>query len=507
MISAALCFAIGKPQARAGGVTVITHGFNSNVESWIIPMAVDMENHPGVPGAQTGCYRLKVSSTSSPATMTRLAGTAPTISDSGEVFIKLDWSDVDGLFQASTTQVAQRAVNALLDSLLTPDTGGRPLAELPLHLVGHSRGASVVTEMARLLGQQGVWVDQVTTLDPSPILSDATVRTWENVLFADNIWQGISGEFPAGDSLFGAYNRRLLSLPGGYASAHSDVHLWYHGTVTPATPLTADGATIHETERASWWATDEAQGALAGYYYSRIGGGDRLSPATPAGAGTDRIRDGFNGIWDLGGDPASNRFALSSNSGLWPNVIRCQRPDSAPVMPGGAFNLDLHYQAGASASGNVALTLILDADANPWNGNEIEINAGALAKTGPDAVSFIEVAANTGSAPVGSYRVAARLDDAGRRRVLYADALLEIVAALPPPSIAGNTVRVEGGLLRFTVLGAPGQTVVVQAAENLEDWEQIDTHIMTAATWDFTDPDTATYPARFYRVGEPGNSP
>jgi hypothetical protein len=41
----------------------------------------------------------------------------------------------------------------------------------------------VVTEMARALGERGIWVDHVTTLDPIPVpaFGDAAVTTWENV--------------------------------------------------------------------------------------------------------------------------------------------------------------------------------------------------------------------------------------------------------------------------------------------------------------------------------------
>ena len=127
--------------------------------------------------------------------------------------------------------------------------GGRPLAELPLHLVGHSRGGSVVTEMARLLGAQGVWVDQVTTLDPRPVsaLGDAAVTTYTNVLFADNFWQTMGDGLivPNGQFVFGAYNRKLLDLNGGYSSSHSDVHLWYHGTIDLATPATRHAGDDH----------------------------------------------------------------------------------------------------------------------------------------------------------------------------------------------------------------------------------------------------------------------
>lgn len=494
--------AFAHDRACAGGVTVITHGFNSDVESWIIPMAEKIPGHPGFPGTQAGRYRLKISSTSSPAVATRLAGVAPTVSDSGEVVICLDWSAIDGLFQATTTQVAQLAVNALTDQLLTADTGGRPLVELPLHFIGHSRGASVVTEMARLLGQQGIWVDQVTTLDPYPILSDATVRIWKNVLFADNIWQSTSGEAITGQALTGAYNRKLLSLGGGNDSAHSDVHLWYHGTIDLNTPATDTQATIGESQRTTWWTAAEARGGLAGFHYSRLGGGDRLDPIMPAGTGTNRVRDGFNGAWNLGGDLVSNRTNLTSNSGLWPNVIRCQRTSSGPVAQGSAFNLAIHYQAGASTNGSVGLTVLLDPDANPWNGNEFAINAGTLARTGPNGVGFVEVPVNTNTTPAGNYRVAVRLADTGRERVLYAASLLEIAAAHQPPSIQGDSVRIEGGLMRFTVRGSPGATLSLQAAQNLVDWAEIATRTMTSDTWEFSDPDTALYPARFYRVGE-----
>ena len=185
--------------------------------------------------------------------------------------------------------------------------GGRPLAELPLHLIGHSRGGSVVTEMARLLGAQGVWVDHVTTLDPRPVppFGDASVTSYANVLFADNYWQTMGdGLFvPNGQSVFGAYNRKLLDLSGGYSSTHSDVHLWYHGTIDLATPATDTQATITATQRAHGGPSTEMAGAAAGFLYSLIGGGDRLSNLEPA-------------AWATGGSVmASTRIGISVGTG------------------------------------------------------------------------------------------------------------------------------------------------------------------------------------------------
>jgi hypothetical protein len=169
---------------------------------------------------------------------------------------------------------------------------------LPLHLIGHSRGASVVTELARFLGAQGVWVDHVTMLDPRPVsfLGDPAMKSYANILFADNYWQNLCDGLtvPNGQPIAGAYNRQLTSLSGGYSSSHSDVHLWYHGTIDLATPTTDTQANLTAAERQSWWTDFEAAGAVAGFYYSLIGGGDRLSNDATGASATVSTRCG---IW------------------------------------------------------------------------------------------------------------------------------------------------------------------------------------------------------------------
>ena len=73
-----------------------------------------------------------------------------------------------GGYHRSTVDVAAAvAEKLLLPNFLTDLV--TPVAELPFHLIGHSRGASLVGELAKKLGEQGVWVDQVTTLDPHPV--------------------------------------------------------------------------------------------------------------------------------------------------------------------------------------------------------------------------------------------------------------------------------------------------------------------------------------------------
>ncbi len=493
----------------AGGVTVITHGFNSNVTDWIIPMAGKMGGYPGFPGTTYSCYEVSITRNGSGqyvTTASLIAGPAPLLIDSGEIVVKLDWSTLSSLGGPSTTTIAQVAAGALLSTTLIPEMGGRPLAELPLHLIGHSRGGSVITEMARLLGAQGIWVDQVTTLDPRPVsaFGDASVTSWSNVLFADNFWQDMGDGLivPNGQSVFGAYNRKLLNLSGGYSSSHSDVHLWYHGTIDLATPTSDTQANITASQRSTWWTAPEMSGAATGFFYSLIGGGDRLSNLEPAGTGTGMIRDGFNKNWDLGGGLAANRTALPANAGLWPNAIRFDLINTNTVAAGESFDVALYHQEGTGGGGGIGLEIFLDADFNPYNGNETAVDQEMLSRTGTGTVSLnaLNPIVDATVVPPGTYAVCARLNGDGYTRYLYAPQLLVVTPSLQAPSIDAASLALSGGVMHFNVLGFPGQLVTVEASSNLTDWAPLQTHTFTGTVWVFTDANAGNFTRRFYRA-------
>jgi hypothetical protein len=500
-----ICFitVVSCASARSAGVTLMTHGFNGNITDWVIPMLQRVPDYPGFPGTNFSCYSITISESGGTivASRTLLSGSSPLAMDSGEILIKLDWSSLAGLFGASSTEVAGGAVNALLSTSLFPELGGRALAELPLHLAGHSRGSSVISEMARLLGAQGVWVDHVTLIDPHPVfeLGDAAVRVWQNVLFAESFWQ-MNSDFtcPNGESAVGAYNRFLSNLSGGYSCAHSDVHLWYHGTIDLATPTGDSDATITSAERQTWWTAAEAAGAQAGFRYSRIGGGDRLSTAEPAGQGTGRIRDGVNQRWDFGAGTSANRVALPANNGLWPNVIVVNLTGTNTIAPGASTTAGFSYQSGASTNQFVTAQLFLDRDANPLNSSSVEVVNTSLSNSGTNDVysANLMVTAPT-NIPPGDYALYAQLSSGGKTRYLYAPQTITVLTSGEPPRFAG--VHHKSDATQLTIDAHIGQRVVVQASSNLSAWVSIQTNVVTSSPLVVID--RATAPAqRFYRA-------
>jgi hypothetical protein len=264
----------------------------------------------------------------------------------------------------------------------------------------------MMCEITRLLGAQGVWVDQLTTLDPHPLNNDgfddtlltftvdAPARVYSNVLFADDYYQqnaSILGIDPSGEALSGAYTRRLIDLSGGYSQSHSDVHLWYHGTIDLQTPASDSDASITATERGLWWTEPESGGLHAGFYWSLTGGGNRFSSDEPAGPGSGKVRDGCNQWWDFGAGLADNRRPLPANSGAWPNVILLSPLVTNTVALGTTNGMKAFYQWGSGVGETATLQVFLDPDFNPVNGNSIEVWRQPVPGTGTNAMNIAAI--------------------------------------------------------------------------------------------------------------------
>lgn len=71
----------------------------------------------------------------------------------------------------------------------------------------------------------------------------------------------------------------------------------------------------------------------------------------------------------------------------------------------------------------------------------------------------------------------------------------------PAPQIGGGgSIEVQSGHFSFEVSGIINQTVVVEACTNLVNWQPVWTNTLTTATANFTDPQWANFPARYYRA-------
>ena len=509
----ALTLPTAVPHGRAAGVTIITHGLNSDIDDWVIAMAERIPNYALFPGTTFSCYEIYFTSSNSiyVPTWRRLGGSVPQNSDSAEILIKLDWRQLANN-SYSTFQVAASVAPVLTQTGFISEWPGHALAELPLHLIGHSRGGSLICELSKLLGNNGVWVDHLTTLDPHPLnndgfsdfpytVVDAPARTYENAMFHDNYFQNLN--FIAyGEPVAGAYVRELTNLDGGYedfTASHSDVHLWYHGTLDLEVPTDDSVATISATERQNWWTPYESLGVVAGFHYSLIGRGDRTSTARPEGTGFPRVRDGYNQKWDLGGGTNANRFALAANNGNWPNVLRFNLLSSNVVAHEQTNIIDFYFQWARSTNAQATISIYTDEDFNPWNGNEHWVrDFVATGTTGADIMHRSpRLILSASNAPPGVHSLFAKTSANGRSRYLYAPELLTVLSSFQPPQL--TMMRQSSTNMTVRVRGLAGQRIVLERSSDLAGWNSFATNWLTQPTWDYTEP-AAGKNARFFRA-------
>jgi hypothetical protein len=534
LMCGALLFLLGaaKPcPTEAAGVTIITHGFEESYPTWITAMADDIPNYyqARFPGLDSACstYKLTISNIDGifhyyPPIRTN--GSPPTVTESGEIIIELDWSSLSGFSDfldsyASTYDVAYFVSQVLMATNSFPELDGHPAIEFPIHLVGHSRGGSLMAQISYVLGTNGIWIDHLTTLDPYPLNNDGNVdpalivdapadNTYSTVLFADNYWQDLGvGAYlgdPDGEPVAGAYVRELDSLSGGYWNVsplegpdHSNVHLWYHGTIDLDTPTSDTEATITSTERASWWVSDERAGTNAGFEYSLIGGGDRLSNVEPVGKGFPAIVDGYNQWWDFGAGTSANRTVLPAYKGTWPNIIKFDVTGTNVVATGQPIATKFYYQYGG-ASNNVTAQFYFDRDFNPYNTNNIPITQISLTNTGINSVDVDSVNLTTTNISPGAYAIYGRISDGVHTRYLYAPELVEIVSSPLPPVL--GIVKLKGAQFVIVVNGVSGQRIVLQTSTDLQKWLPLETNTLTTSSWNYTNSTPLNVNREFYRV-------
>ncbi len=422
-----------EPRQLLAGITLITHGYNSDVDSWVTAAANAIAARPDL-AIDPLVYRVEVTDPGHDegpleVVNTSFSGALPTAADTvdPEIFLLLNWTDVAGAPLFGHVRSTYDVAAAVADRLLTPGfLSGltTPVAELPMHLLGHSRGGSLVGELAHQLGLHGVWVEQVTTWDPHPVdgikepsllnfdFGDAPMVRYENVGFWDNYWRtdGDSSLDFTGEPVAQTANLQLSEAVlsnGGYGNEHSDTHLWYHGTIDLSEAPPANDGT--EDVPNQWFGAPHPERYDSGYLYSRLVGGTR-----PAAGLSDQ----------LGG--AASGADVDWSAAAWPNLLELRLAGASSTFSLGQTVPVTYYHQDADSGATVSF--FFDEDQNPYNNNQQYVGQQAVAQS--TALMSRTATIPTSSASEGEVYVLARIaDSGGRTRYVYANQSIRLIQA------------------------------------------------------------------------------
>lgn len=438
------------------GTTIVTHGFlpgddpSAALPLWVDSMANEISNLayqqvsiPGQTPRQTAQYEMTLTKTGLFSTGVTGWGLnngydpGPGVSaynlsslehSNGEAVIVLNWSALAftgvGVSEATTQTIADAAAQFLFTEL---ESLGPALLASPIHLIGHSRGASVMGALAKEFGERGVAVDQVTFLDAHPILGDYgngvfdNIGVTKNVVFADSYYRTGNVSAPNGESVDGAYNSVLSNYYlggdgigyGGLFNQHSDVHLWYQGTIDTQGGISDGDETLDGAQAAAWYSSVYGMPGPrneTGYHFSRVLGGSRTGVGPLEGLHPD--------IYPR--DNRHNRDDVTLTDAAWANVVEFRLKYSNTVfLPGESIQFDYYYQ---DRDDFADIDFFLDNDSNPYNNaaGALPLGHKDLYLKGP-GFSYDTFDWNTAGTNPGRYFVYAKAyDDDGHVRYTYA---------------------------------------------------------------------------------------
>src|ERR1043166_424239 len=118
----------------ATGVTVITHGYDGNVNGWISGMAGRIPLYSRFPGTNFTIYTITLTTDGNNNYFYQWQRTngAPSATDSGEIIVKLDWSQMaggSGTYNISTLDVATIASYVLSQTNAIAELGSHAFAD------------------------------------------------------------------------------------------------------------------------------------------------------------------------------------------------------------------------------------------------------------------------------------------------------------------------------------------------------------------------------------------
>jgi len=406
-------------ESPAFGVTIITHGYGfwsnkTNTNGWVSKMADAIAQQAGGKD-EVAQYTMRICGNI-------VDGFPPYIESfeldpgskdisqmcSAAIIIKVDWSDLDSGactdfdWTMTSTKVIGDLVWQGLHYVNLP--GNNPYVELPIHLIGHSRGASVMSQVASVLAAEGIWVDQLTTLDPHPVCVDQMVKTWENIRFADNYWQ--SRGFPDGSSIYGSHDVSLTDI----VDNHSLIHTYYHGTIDQQAKNDGDDGQIIPDWYDEIMTPKRTARDKSGFKFSRVGGGDWWSSV---------LNDGL--AWDMNDPPSSVNRTFVSREGViqWPNILLRNINSQWIIQVSQSLPIQYYYE---DYDSDVMITFFKDNDQNPYNNSSSQdiktINqSGYIRNAQVSSFFWTPTATDAGQ----SYFIGAKIEDVNtpRRHTRY----------------------------------------------------------------------------------------
>lgn len=253
-------------------LTVISHGLGSNASGWVHTMAQAIAARSAA-GRSTKIYSLVITQDGVVGVM------LPSFDKStAHHIVQLDWSEFSLACPDPANQPTVEVAKTAFKSLET-QIKSLPSSHIALHLIGHSRGASLVGALASEFQKAGLVFDDVhlTTLDPHPYVNSSTCNgdfpldsVPSSVKFWDNYYQ--TETIASGSAYPSAWNLNLDSVLSqlDLVPNHTQVHAYYHGTVDSGATTDGDGTDI----KGSWYAGtcfQEEAGYTWTYYESRYG--------------------------------------------------------------------------------------------------------------------------------------------------------------------------------------------------------------------------------------------
>ncbi len=368
-------------QNSYSGVTIITHGYRANADGWVTNMAKAIRDRMGLSAQELPIQKIIVKKGNNG--LPYLPNADKIKLYNGNAIVLIDWGDAAGTLDAIVNSVNTNEVAAAILSIFTKKS-----LELPIHLIGHSRGGSLVSGISYKLGQRyGKWIDHITFIDPHPFKialhdndfdynDNKIMHVWDNIIFADEYYNEYFTALLSKADVHGrptleghAYKEELHHLgkkeDNAEWSIHARTHAYYHGTIDLYSSSDGDGI---DDISDSWYIKGPRN--KTGFNLSRINfEKQKKNPFTNI-----KYLQGLNYkiksyLYPSSLSKNNRTYILSSSKQTIPN-IGIYNLNNKDIKIGENVNISYYYQN--KDKGNVEVEFYLDDDRNPYNNSKYQ---------------------------------------------------------------------------------------------------------------------------------------